>query len=249
MFKIALIAVSAFIAFVTLIALSVGLSILIFYIKHDRCDNGLSMSGAEAAKKILGLYGLDNITVLPSRSLLLGNRYSRRKNSVHLRVRYYRGRSVAALAMGAQKAAFAVLDNEGDKAVKKRARFAPIISFGPIAYIPLVVLGALTDYFFFNAKGFITEIFCGAGTFFYLLSIVFVLFSLRAEKNAQIRAYEILRERNAMSESEMEEVQKRFRIFNFQYVNDALLSVFELVYDAFYSLSLLFMKKEKDRNF
>ena len=79
MFKIALIAVSAFIAFVTLIALSVGLSILIFYIKHDRCDNGLSMSGAEAAKKILGLYGLDNITVLPSRSLLLGNRYSRRK--------------------------------------------------------------------------------------------------------------------------------------------------------------------------
>ena len=107
----------------------------------------------------------------------------------------------------------------------------------------------MTDYFFFNAKGFITEIFCGAGTFFYLLSIVFVLLSLRAEKNAQIRAYEILRERNAMNESEMEEVQKRFRIFNFQYVNDALLSVFELVYDAFYSLSLLFMKKEKDRNF
>ena len=143
MFKIALIAVSAFIAFVTLIALSVGLSILIFYIKHDRCDNGLSMSGAEVAKKILGLYGLDNITVLPSRSLLLGNRYSRRKNSVHLRVRYYRGRSVAALAMGAQKAAFAVLDNEGDKAVKKRARFAPIISTGMLSRTSVTHRGIL----------------------------------------------------------------------------------------------------------
>lgn len=249
MLKIALVAVFAFIGFVTLIALSVRLSLFVFYIKNDRCDNSVAVSGNEVSRKILNIFGLNDVNIKQSFSLLFGNRYSRRKKCLYLRSNYYRGRNVASLAMGAARASFIVLDKEGDKAVKRCSKFSSLIGFGPIAYIPIVILGAFIDFFFFQAKGFVTEVFCGIGTFFYLLSVVLALVSLRAEKNAQIRAYEILREQNIINEAEMEEIQKRFKLFNFQYVNDVLLSVFEFVYDVIFYLTFFFTKKEKDRIF
>jgi hypothetical protein len=39
--------------------------------------------------------------------------------------------------MGAQKAALAILDKEGDEDMKKRIRLVPLVTFGPFAFIPL----------------------------------------------------------------------------------------------------------------
>ena len=58
--------------------------------------------------------------------------------------------SLTSIGLGAQKAALAILDKEGDPDMKKRIRLVPLVTFGPFAFIPLVLVGFALDYFVFN---------------------------------------------------------------------------------------------------
>jgi hypothetical protein len=57
------------------------------------------------------------------------------------------------MGMGAQKAALAILDKECDEDMKKRVRLVPLVTFGPFAFIPLILIGALLDFFVFSGSG------------------------------------------------------------------------------------------------
>ena len=95
--------------------------------------------------------------------------------------------------MGAQKAALAILDKEGDPDMKKRIRLIPFITFGPFAFIPLVAVGALLDYFVFNENGICVIVLGCIGLLFYIYAVVLSVLTLKTEKKAQNKAYEILK--------------------------------------------------------
>ena len=136
------------------------------------------------------------------------------------------------MGMGAQKAALAILDKEGDPDMKKRIRLVPIMTFGPFAVIPLMTIGALIDYFILNGSGICTMVFGIVGLVFFAYSVVLSVLTLKTEKKAQNRAYEILeRDFNATSE-ELTALKELFHLYNVQYVNDIILSSLELIYTA-----------------
>jgi Zn-dependent membrane protease YugP len=132
--------------------------------------------------------------------------------------------------MGAQKAALAILDKEGDEDMKKRIRLVPLMTFGPFAFIPLIAIGGLLDFFVFNGSGVCTLVFGALGLLFYVYAIVLSVLTLKTEKKAQEKAYEILERKYAVTGEELSSLKELFHLYNVQYINDIILSSLELLY-------------------
>ena len=238
-FEIALGIVGLLIAIVGIYALIVSIWLMIKYVKFNRRNNSAGLTGQEVARKILDDNGLYHIGVKATGSLLFGNSYSHYFKKVRLRRFTRHERSLTSLGMGAQKASLAILDKEGDPDMKKRIRLYPLVTFGPFAFIPLIIIGALLDYFIFNQSGIITVVLGGLGFLFYAYSIVLSVLTLKTEKKAQERAYLILKEKNLATNEELVALKELFHLYNVQYINDIILSSLELLYYALQIMSML----------
>ena len=230
--EIALLIVGALIVIVGLFSGVVGLWLTIKYFKYNRRENSVGMTGMEFARSILDKYGLQHIKVKRTGSLLFGNSYSHYFKKVRLRGLIRHETSLTSMGMGAQKAVLAILDKEGDPDMKKRIRLVPLITFGPFMFIPLVLIGIALDYVVFNqsTNGILTIVFGALGLLFYIYSIVLSVMTLKTEKKAQERAYEILRVDYGIKEEELTALKELFHLYNVQYINDIILSSLELLY-------------------
>ena len=194
--------------------------------------NSAGLTGMEMARSILDKNGLEHIKVKRTGSLWFGNSYSHYFKKVRLRGLIRHETSLTSIGMGAQKAALAILDKEGDPNMKKRIRLIPLVTFGPFAFIPLIVVGVLLDLFMFNQTGLAVYICSGLGFLLYVYSLIFSILTLKTEKKAQARAYEILRNDYAITTKELDALKELFHLYNIQYINDIILSSLELLYRA-----------------
>ena len=228
--EIALMIVGILIAIVGIVSGIVSIWLAFKYMKYNRRENSLGLSGIEVARKVLDDHGLGNIKVKRTGSLFFGNGYSHYFKVVRLRGFIRHEASVTSMGMGAQKAALAILDKEEDPDMKKRIRLTPLVTFGPFAFIPLILVGVALDYFVFNGSGICTIVLGCIGLLFYVYSIVLSVLTLKTEKKAQEKAYEILRGRYNITEEELSALKELFHLYNIQYVNDIILSSLELLY-------------------
>lgn len=243
--QVALTIVGVFIGIVAFASTIVSVWLMLQYTKFNHKENSAGLTGEEVARKVLDDHDLRHIKVKVTGSILFGNSYSHFFKKVRLR-RWTRNKtSITALGMGAQKACLAILDDEGDPDMKKRVRLYPLITFGPFAFIPLIIVGAALDIYVFNMSGTSTMILGGLGLLFYIYSIVLSITTLKTEKKAQIRAKEILLETGLITEEESANLQKLFHLYNVQYVNDIILSVLELIYNV---LQIIAMFKGDSNN-
>ena len=238
-FEIALAIVGGLIILVGCYALIVSVWLMIKYVKFNRQTNSAGLTGQEVARKILDANGLNHIAVNVTGSLLFGNSYSHYFKKVRLRRFTRHERSLTSLGMGAQKASLAILDKEGDADMKKRIRLYPLITFGPFAFIPLIVIGALLDFFVFNQTGVVTLVLGGLGLLFYVYAIVLSVLTLKTERKAQEKAYKILEENNLVTPEELSSLKELFHLYNVQYVNDIILASLELLYLAIEIMSVV----------
>lgn len=230
--EIALLIVGILIAIVGIISCVIAIWLVVKYYKYNRRQNSIGMTGTEIARKILDDNGLEHIKVKRTGSLFFGNSYSHYFKKVRLRSFIRHEKSITSIGMGAQKAALAILDKEGDPDMKRRIRLVPIVTIGPLAFIPLIVVGALLDAFVFDETGICTIILGSIGFLFYAYSIVLSVMTLRTEKKAQEKAYEILSRDYHVTDEELADLKELFHLYNVQYVNDIILSSLELIYLA-----------------
>lgn len=229
-FEIALIIVGCLIAVVGSASLIVSVWLAMKYVSYNKKENSAGLTGEEVARKILDNNGLQKIKVKATGSIMFGNSYSHYFKKVRLRRFTRHKQSLTSLGMGAQKAALAILDKENDPDMKKRIRLYPLITFGPFAFIPLITIGALLDYFVFNQTGVCVLVLGGIGLLFYIYAVVLSIVTLKTEKKAQERAYEILKNDNLITEEELVDLKELFHLYNIQYINDIILSSLELIY-------------------
>ena len=228
--EIALVIVGLLIAVIGLISLMVSAWLAVKYYKFNRKENSIHMTGEQVARKVLDDNGLAHIKVKVTGSLLFGNSYSHFFKKVRIRRLTRHQTSVTALGIGAQKACLAVLDKENDPDMKKQVRLYPMITFGPFAFIPLILVGAALDYFVFNQNGVCTYVLGGLGLLFYVYAIVLSVLTLRTEKKAQERAYIYLQDKRMATEEELADLKELFHLYNIQYINDIILACLELLY-------------------
>lgn len=229
-FEVALAIVGILICICGLVSLVVSIWLAIKYIKYNRRENSAGLTGEQVARKILDDNDLAHIKVKTTGSIMFGNSYSHYFKKVRLRRMTRREKSLTSLGMGAQKAALAILDKENDPDMKKRIRLYPIITFGPFAFIPLLIVGVLLDIFVFNQTGVCTAIFAALGVIFYAYALVLSILTLKTEKKAQERAYSILQYNGMVTQEELEGLKELFHLYNVQYINDIILAALELLY-------------------
>ena len=230
--EIALMIVGVLIAIVGIVSGITSIWLVVKYFRFNRRENSLGLTGIEVARKILDDNGLEHIKVKRTGSLLFGNSYSHYFKKVRLRGFIRHETSLTSMGMGAQKAALAILDKEGDKDMKKRVRLVPLVTFGPFAFIPLILIGALLDFFVFSGSGVCTLVLGAIGLLFYVYSVVLSVLTLKTEKKAQNRAYEILERDYHVTDDELSALKELFHLYNIQYINDIILSSLELLYTA-----------------
>ena len=173
--------------------------------------------------------GLSHIKVKSSGSFLFGNSYSHYFKKVRLRRLTWNKASVASLAMAVEKSCLAVLDKEQDPDMRTRVRLTPWIYVGPVACIPIIIIGAVLDVILFNSTGTITIAAFIIGLAFYVLSFIMSIMVLKTEMKAQERAYSVARESSLATEEEIEDMQKLFRLYNIEYINNMITALLELV--------------------
>ena len=230
--EIALAVVGGLITIVGLVSLIVSLWLVIKYYSFNRRQNSIGLTGIDIARKILDDNGLQHIKVKRTGSLLFGNSYSHYFKKVRLRGFIRHETSITSMGMGAQKAALAILDKEGDPDMRKRIRLTPIMTLGPLSFIPIIAVGVLLDLFVLNTAGLCTYIFGGLGLVFFSYSVVLSVLTLKTEKKAQNRAYEILERDYNVTAEELSALKELFHLYNVQYVNDIILSTLEIIYTA-----------------
>lgn len=212
----------------SIFALGISIYLSISYVRYNKKQNSCGKTGEQIARKILDHHELGHIKVSKTGSIMFGNSYSHYFKKVRLRRLTWQKRSVTSLAMAAQKSALAVLDKENDADMRTRVRLTPLIYFGPIAFVPMVVIGVLLDVLL--STGFCGILFTVLGLGFYLLSFVMSILVLKTEKKAQKRAYEIMKEEGLATEEELESCKKLFRLYNIEYINDMVIALLELIY-------------------
>ena len=239
----ALLIVGCLISVVAVASGVISIWLMVKYYKFNRIENSLGLSGIDVARKILDDHGLEHIKVKRTSSLMFGNGYSHYFKTIRLRGFIRHEESVTSMGIGAQKAALAILDKEGDPDMKKRVRLVPVITFGPFAFIPLTLVGAALDYFVFSGSGTCTLILGAIGLLFYVYSVVLSVLTLKTEKKAQEKAYDILYKQYNVTQEELSALKELFRLYNSQYVNDIILSSLELLYTV---LQIMAAAKGKD---
>ena len=228
--EIAILIVGALIFIVGLASTITSIWLVVRYFRFNRQENSLGLTGIELARKILDDNGLGMIKVKRTGSLFFGNSYSHYFKKVRLRGFIRHEKSITSMGMGAQKAALAILDKEGDEDMKRRVRLVPLMTFGPFAFIPLLLIGTLIDYFLLNGTAVCTLVLGAIGLLFYVYAVVLSVLTLKTEKKAQNRAYEILQKDYRVADDELSSLKELFRLYNIQYVNDIILSSLELLY-------------------
>ena len=242
--EISLMVVCVLLFIMGLVSTVVSIWLTVKYFRFNRVENSLGLTGIEIARKILDDHGLSHIKVKRTGSLLFGNSYSHYFKKVRLRGFIRHETSLTSIGLGAQKAALAILDKEEDPDMKKRIRLVPLITFGPFAFIPLLLVGAALDYFVLHTNGWVTMALAVVGLLFYVYSVVLAVMTLRTEKKAQEKAYYILQREYEIKEEELASLKELFRLYNIQYVNDIILSSLELIYNVLRILILI--KNGKD---
>lgn len=214
---------------VALVSVVVSIWLSIKYVIYNRTQNQAGINGEQTARRILDSNGLSHIKVSVVGSFMFGNSYSHFFKKVRLRRWTVKKNSISSMAMGAQKSSLAVLDKEGDKDMKTRIILTPFIYFGPLMFVPILLVGLVIDIILFNFSGFVTIIAAVLGLLFYLASFVMSLMVLKTEVKAQKRALEILEKENLATSEERDMMKSLFKLYNIQYVNDIILEFLELL--------------------
>lgn len=238
--------VMCLIAIVALGAGGVACWLAVKYIKYNRTMNKKGITGSEAARMILDNNGLQNIKVSTFGSLLFGNSYSHYFKKVRIRRISNKKPSVTSLAIGAEKASLAVLDKEGDPDMRTRVALTPLMYFGPLAFIPIIIIGVVIDILIFGFNGTASFVAAVLGLGLYVFSVILSIKTLKTEKKAQARACEILKEEGLATAEEIEMMKELFKLYNIQYINDIILQFLQLLLKVLETIAKLQSKSNSN---
>lgn len=223
--------IAGLLVLVSIYALIVEIVLGIKYVKYNKRKNSCGKTGEQIAREILDDNGLSWIKVSKSGSFLFGNSYSHYFKKVRLRRRTWQKDSLTSLAMAAQKSSLAILDKEGDADMKKRVKLTPFIYVGPLAFVPLIIIGLVLDILIFDSSSGHAVIVCSIiGLVIYLISFAMSVYELRTEKKAQVRAISIMNEEGLATGEEIEMCKALFKLYNIEYINNMIIALLELIY-------------------
>lgn len=177
------------------------------FAKYEKMKTARGITGAEAARKVLDMNGLQNVRV-ERVSGELTDHFDPRSNVIRLSDSTYSNTSVAAVGVAAHEAGHAVQYAVGYAPIKIRNAIVPVVNIGSSLAMPLFIFGLVLN--FLNLAYL--------GVFLFSFALVFQLITLPVELNASARAIKILDSSMILYENEVKPAKKVLKAAAMTYV-------------------------------
>lgn len=177
-----------------------------------------SMSGAEAARRVLDSAGLYNVGIEPVQGFL-SDHYDPRDKVLRLSPQVYQGRSMAAVGVAAHEAGHAIQDAHHYAPLVVRNAAVPAASFGSGISWVLIMLGL-----------FLSQTLVWLGIAAFACVVFFQVVNLPVEFNASSRAKEQLAALGIVRPADQEQIRKVLGAAAWTYVAATLQSIMTLLY-------------------
>lgn len=198
-----------------LIAMWASFNVKSTYKKYSKVINSRGLTGAQVARQILDMNGLNNVRVEHIAGDLTDH-FDPRANVVRLSDTVYNNPSVAAVGVAAHECGHAVQYQHDYFPMKIRAAIIPATNFGSRLAVPLVIIGILIAAW--SGASEVSEIIINIGLILYSLVVFFQLITLPVEFNASSRALKTLQTESILSSDEMPGARKTLRAAALTYV-------------------------------
>ncbi len=186
--------------------------------KYSNVFSARGITGADVAQRLLGAYGIHNVSV----ERVAGNltdHFDPRTNVIRLSDSVYGSNSVAAIGVAAHETGHAIQHHLGYKPIKIRNAFVPITNIGSHLAIPLVILGLILS---FPGLAYF-------GIILFSAVVLFQLITLPVEFDASHRAIKVLDEQGILENEELKGARKVLSAAAMTYVAAAAVAIGNLL--------------------
>ncbi|MDY6314479.1 MAG: zinc metallopeptidase [Clostridia bacterium] len=190
------------------------------FARFSRVSNRRSMTGYDAARRILDMNGLHNVAI----EHIAGNltdHYDPRSNTVRLSDSVYGSSSVAAIGVAAHEVGHAVQHAVGYTPIKVRNAIVPVVNLCSQLAMPLFILGLIFSSSFFM----LTDV----GIILFSAAVLFHIVTLPVEINASRRALSTLESSYMLEGEEISGAKKVLSAAAMTYVASAAMALLQLL--------------------
>ncbi len=203
------------------------------YARYSRVRSASGMTGAEAARRILQMQGIYDVSV-EHVSGRLTDHYDPRSKVLRLSDATFGSTSVAAVGVAAHECGHAIQHARGYAPLAIRSTLVPVANLGATLSWPLVLIGLLIR----SDSGMI---FINAGILLFCAVVLFQVVTLPVEFNASSRGLRLLTETGILYDSEAAQTKKVLSAAAMTYVASVAASLLQL-------LRLLLIARSRDRD-
>ena len=164
--------------------------------------------------------------------MFFGNYYNIATKTIYLRSvlgKIDKKQTVTSMALGVQKAAVAKLCEQGDKQARTRNKLYLLGVFGPILFIPVVLIGALVDVLVMNDVTAISYISMGVGGLLLIAGFIVTMLNIPVEKRANRIALQMMRDSGLANEGELEMIEGVYDAYILSYIAQFILEVLRVI--------------------
>ena len=195
------------------------------YRRWSRVENSLSISGAQAAQRMLSEGSLYMVSLEGARGQL-SDHYDPRSHTLRLSQAVAQGNSVASLAIAAHEIGHALQDKQDYFPLRLRAAIVPVVNIGSSLGYIFILVGLIL-------QGALGAQLASVGLIAFSLGTVFALATVPIEINASTRALKLLKESGLItSQTEQRGVKAVLNAAAFTYIAALAASLLQLLYWA-----------------
>ena len=188
--------------------------------KYSKVMSRQGFSGADVARQLLMLAGINDVEVKVTRGKLTDN-YNPADKTLNLSHDVYESNSLAAIGIAAHETGHAIQHQDEYFPLVLRSSIVPLVNFSSHLSVPLIFIGLI----FSRGSSFILNL----GIILFAIVVIFQLVTLPVEFNASRRAVKLLAQNNFLDESEMPAIKKVLGAAALTYVAAAVSALANLI--------------------
>lgn len=170
------------------------------YNKYNRVGSQNDITANFVAREMLNKAGIYDVSVKEIAGKLTDN-YNPKTQTVSLSQAVYDSTSVASIGIAAHEIGHVIQKEKGYFPMKIRAWLVPVVNFGSMAFVPLLLIGLLIEMFANQVTG-ISNFLVNLSVVLYGLATLFAFATLPVEFNASRRAKKLLVENGILTKTE-----------------------------------------------
>jgi Zn-dependent membrane protease YugP len=227
--------VGVLIMIMSVVCLVLEIRVWLCYRKANKRGISTNMTGIESARYVLDQAGLTQVKVRKAgfiREAIFGNYYNVVTKTIYLRSwlgKIDNKTSVTSTALGVQKAAIARLCEEGDEQAKMRGKLSLLGIFGPLLFIPIILIGMIIDYLVMKDITIISYASMAFSGLLLVAGFIVTWLNIPVEKRANALALRMMRDYGLANEDELEMMAEVYDAYILSYIAQFILEVLRVV--------------------